>query len=225
MPIQAIAQSGIKDYRVMDARNKAGEAPGAVSTGDMVSLGREKSTIKKIGEAIIDFPVKILEVGVGTTMGTAYAAKNVIPGGLEGLREGMTDYKGDHRQGLFTASTIGEFTLGGACAGFSMGGPVTSAVGAGIGFLSGLVVRGIESLTHADDEVVNKVQAHVDKALADNTGGTAIQVATRNAVEGSLEGSVTGVTTGWDLGYRFGKGLVAGLKGAADGAKEAIFGK
>lgn len=197
----------------------------ASQPGDSVTISENKSVFKKIGEAIIDLPVKVLELTLSTTIGTAYAAKNAIPGALEGLSEGVADSKGHHHTGLFTLSTLGEFTAGGAAAGFCMGGPVTAGIGAGIGFLSGLLVRGLESLTDADHKMVETIQDRVDKAVADNTGGSPMQIATRSATEGMVEGGITGVSTGWKLGAALGKGLASGVRGAADGAKEAFFGK
>ena len=188
-----------------------------------MTISENKSVFKKIGEAIIDLPVKVLELTLSTTIGTAYAAKNAIPGALEGLSEGVADSKGHHHTGLFTLSTLGEFTAGGAAAGFCMGGPVTAGIGAGIGFLSGLLVRGLESLTDADHKMVETIQDRVDKAVADNTGGSPMQIATRSATEGMVEGGITGVSTGWKLGAALGKGLASGVRGAADGAKEAFF--
>jgi hypothetical protein len=197
----------------------------ASQPGDSVTISENKSVFKKIGEAIIDLPVKALELTLSTTIGTAYAAKNAIPGALEGLKEGVSDYKGHGHTSTFTLATLGEFAAGGAAAGFCMGGPVTAGIGAGIGLLSGLLIRGLESLTEADHKLVESVQSQVDKAVADNTEGTPMQIATRSATEGMVEGGITGVTTGWKLGAALGKGLASGLRGAADGAKEAFFGK
>ncbi|MDQ7821661.1 MAG: hypothetical protein RDV48_02575 [Candidatus Eremiobacteraeota bacterium] len=204
---------------------QAGEEQAPAASGDQVELSPEKSTIKKIGEAIIDFPVKVLEVGLSTTLGAAYAAKNVVPGALEGVNEGVADYKGRGRSGWFTVGTIGEFVAAGAATGLVMGGPVTSGIGAGIGLITGLIVRGLESITGADDVIVENIEKKVDKAIEDNTGGTAMQLATRNATEGFIEGGIVGGTAGWHLGKSLGKGLVAGIRGVADGAKEGIFGK
>jgi hypothetical protein len=198
----------------------------AEAQGDSVTISKDKSFLRKASEALIELPVKILEVGLSTTLGVTYAAKNAIPGALEGLSEGVKEHKGSRHAGWFTAGTIGEFVGGGAAIGMVMGGgPITAAIGAGIGLLSGLVVRGLEALTEADHTINNKIHENVDKAVSDNTEGTPIQIATRSATEGAIEGTVTGVATGYKLGSSLGKGLVAGLRGATDGIIEGIFGK
>jgi len=230
MTMNGIPNLGSQNFDAGTVKNQ-GAAPQkeeqsqASQPGDSVTISENKSVFKKIGEAIIDLPVKALELTLSTTIGTAYAAKNAIPGALEGLKEGVSDYKGHGHTSTFTLATLGEFAAGGAAAGFCMGGPVTAGIGAGIGLLSGLLIRGLESLTEADHKLVESVQSQVDKAVADNTEGTPMQIATRSATEGMVEGGITGVTTGWKLGAALGKGLASGLRGAADGAKEAFFGK
>lgn len=226
MDMNTVSQVRIQNIEKPPAQSgEAAKNEAAAEPSDSVTVSKEKSLARKIGEAIVDFPIKVLEFGVSTVTGTAYAAKNLVPGALEGINEGVTDHKGRGRTGWFTFGTIGEFTAGGAAVGFTMGGPISAAIGAGVGLLSGLLLRGFEALTGADDMVVKAVEDRVDKAIQDNTTGTPIQIATRNATEGMIDGSVTGVTAGWKLGRSFGKGLVSGLRGAADGAKEAIFGK
>lgn len=208
-----------------EVRQESAAQTAQESTPDSVTIGESKSTLRKIGEAIIDFPVKVLEVGLSATFGTAYAAKNVLPGAVKGISEGLADDKGYGSHKLFDLVSIGEMTAAGAVAGFTMGGPVSSLIGAGVGFVSGLLVKGIESMTKADDKLVKAIEENVDKAVADNKEGTPIQIATRSATEGLIEGTLTGVTVGWQLGASFGKGVASGLRGAADGAKEAFFGK
>jgi hypothetical protein len=229
MTMNGISQAGQQvpaDNRPRTEGAPVGAEQKPEAQGDSVALSKEKSFIRKASEALIELPVKVLEIGLSTTLGATYAAKNALPGALEGLSEGVKEHKGSRHAGWFTAGTLGEFVGAGAAVGMVMGaGPISAAVGAGIGLLSGLVIRGLEALTNADDILTKNIHEKVDKAVSDNTEGTPIQIATRSATEGAIEGTVTGVTTGYKLGSSLGKGLVAGLRGATDGVIEGIFGK
>lgn len=211
--------------RMSPSSSEQNATTSSTSPHDSAELSGKSSALRKVGEALIDYPVKAMEFGVCTATGAAYAVKNALPGACEGIHEGLTEYKGSGDRGWFISSTIGESVFTGAVIGFHTGGAVSSALGAFIGLTTGLVLTGIESATGADHKIVETVQKRVDDAVADNTGGTAIQLATRNATEGMMQGVAAGVSTGWKLGRSFGRGLVSGLRGAADGAKEAIFGQ
>ena len=220
MTIQNITPGNTQAPTGLPAQQADAAAPQDVQ--DKVTISGEKSLAGKI----FSIPKNIAKAVVGSTFAVASAVVHTPAGTIEGIDEGLCQQMDDIDTGWFTGVTMGEFTLGGAAAGWCIGGPVGAGIGAGIGLLAGGLVRAIEGKAGFPERFVGKVEKAVDEAVKDNQSQSKIREVTQNLTEGALTGTIVGFKESLKEGYSAGAGVVDGvcdvLLGLAQGIRDAF---
>ena len=192
---------------------------GAQVPQDQVEIGKPKESLAK---KIIHLPAKVLGAVGGAVVGVANAPLHILPGAVKGIQEGLTSDKGEGTHGLFHFTMWAQNLALGAGAGFMMGGPIGAAIGGG----AALAFTGVSSFvgerSDAYDDMIEHVEAKVDKAVSDNTGNKT-KVMVQNAVEGAIIGSGAAFKSGGKVGYQAGKGIIEGTLGGVEGVVEGVY--
>jgi flagellar biosynthesis/type III secretory pathway protein FliH len=199
----------------------------------------DKPPAESIGHKILTFPKKVVQFAVGVGLGTVEAALTAPSGLMRGIGDGIEINRGGtidesyeiRDKARFHRRMVSfELALGGAAAGFIVGGPVGAGVGFAGGILAGYTHGKIEKATNADNDKASGMTEAIKYAAKDNkpTDSKFRQTA-RGAVEGGMTGAAAGIREGFKEGYQAGKGLVDGVidtaKGIAKGIKEGVTGK
>lgn len=216
MNIQNITSSPLTNYTA-NTGNQA-DTDKSYEMQDKVTLSGEKSTRQKI----MELPRIVAKGVVGSTFALASAVLHTPCGTLEGIDEALCQDFDNFDTRWFTGVTLAEFTLGGAAAGWCMGGPITAVIGGGIGFVVGSLVRAIEGKAGFPERFVSKVEAAVDEAVKDNHWDSKIREVTQNLTEGALTGTVVGFKESLKEGYRAGEGVVDGVCDIISGVGQGI---
>jgi hypothetical protein len=173
---------------------------------------------KTFAQKVIEVPGKILKGVVGTAVGAASVPLHVIPGAVKGLHSAGQGYDSKSTGPLHVTMGLQNTALG-AGAGFLYGGPIGAAVGGAAGLAVSLINSYVAEKNGKYEELAEKIDAKVSKALEDNKGSKT-EVLFQNMTEGTIIGSASVASHGFTLGKETGEKTVNGLINVAEGVAE-----
>lgn len=186
--------------------------------------------LKKAVASLVKAPFGALKCAAGVAGGVAGSALVLPDGMLEGMVQGAShhgDQSNVHVQEETHRAVLRiETTLLGLAAG-SVAGPLGAFGGAILGGTGGLILTHIEKITGTDKQIVEHMEGHLKREMADNGDlGSKLANEHRNVVEGTLVGTAAGLKEGFSAGYDAGTGFVQGVYdgfiGVGKGIKGAI---
>lgn len=182
------------------------------------------STGKKMLNAVLSAPRKLVRFIAGCGAGLTEAGLGVVDGAIQGTVLGVD--KHTKASSTMHKLVLGiETAIGGAAAGFVTGGPLGAGIGLGAGAVAALIMTGVSSYTDSDKDLAKGMTDAVRYAQKDNVyKDKGAYESFRDGVEGMMTGTGAGMRESFKEGYQVGKGVSDGAFDAAKGIAKGVAG-